>query len=290
MILAIMIIITITLPVIAQDDSSFSHTINYKIGGLISIDRQIGHDCSTGAVKKQTVRGYAEMTKHESVRIAKGIMKIDEQSDWSVPANALSGLTVTTTIKLCSRPMSAASQVYAFDTDNILKEGDIINPYHPLVVDGTISVSGLTSQLWATALSTIPGHTGSYYADFVAAYGPGPYEVMYGMEDQYGNIYFPDKDFIWEYDPAVAYFDRDHKTRGYKRGKYYVGNYFNIEQYAYTSNGSLKRFISMSSPFEDTILVEDLEVIGMAAVREAFSMHNLKGGPKAITLTWYELF
>ena len=95
---------------------------------------------------------------------------------------------------------------------------------------------------------------------------------------------------MWEYRDGVSYLDRDHKIRGYKRGDYYVGNYFNIEQYAHTSNGFLRRFISLSNPFEPAYLEEYLEVIGMAKVREAFRMHNLKGGPKAVTLAWYELF
>ncbi len=289
-IIVIFALLVLTAPAIAQDDTKFNHTIHYNIGGLITIDREIGQACNTGAVKSTTVRGYGEMTKYENVRIAQNIMSVEEVSDWSVPAGALSGLTVTTTIRLCSRPMTVVAEVYKIDDDTELEVGSVINVYHPLVVDGTIKVARLTDQIWATAVMTNPGHTGSYHADFIAAYGPGPYEKMHGAKDQYGNIIIYDEEYMWEYREGVHHLDRDHKTNGYKRGKYYVGNYFNIEQFAATSDGFLKRYISMSSPFENTLLEETLEVIGRASVREAFKMHNLKGGPKAITLAWYELF
>lgn len=281
--------------VAAQDDLRFDHTMMYEIGGRISIDREIGQACQTGAVKNTRVRGYGEMTKYENVRIANNIMTVDEVSDWSVPAGAIEGLTVTIVIRLCSRPMTAVAEVYGEDDPNTLIQeslevGDIINVYHPLVVDGTIKVNRLTDQIWATAVSTNPGHSGSYHADFIAAYGPGPYERKYGVEDKYGNIYFPGEEFMWEFDPSVAYFERNHRRLGYKRGDYYVGNYFSIEQYAATTQGSLSRYISISEPFENTFFEEDMSVIGRASVREAFKMNNLTRGPKGITLAWYELF
>lgn len=294
--LSLIILLTLAAGVTAQDDSRFSHTINYEIGGRIAISREIGQACNTGAVKYTNVSGYGEMSKYENIRIAKNIMTVDEVSNWSVPAGAIEGLTVTTTIKLCNRPMTAAAEVYGVDDpatpfyDERLQVGDIINVYDPQVVDGTIKVYNLTDQIWATSVSTSPGNTGSYHSDFVAAYGPGPYEEMYGVEDQYGNIYFPDEEFMWEYDPGVAYFDRNHRTLGYERGKYYVGNYFNIEQYAATSGGALRRYISLSEPFENTYLQEELTVIGSAAVREALKMNNLTRGPRGVTLAWYELF
>ena len=294
-IFSIVVIIIFATHATAQDVKRFDHTMIYDIGGMISIDREIGQLCNTGASKSTMVRGYGEMTKYENIRIAQNIMTIDEVSDWSVPAGAVEGLTVTTTIRLCNRPLTAAAEVYGVDDpltpfDERLQPGDIINVYDPQVVDGTISVYRLTDQIWATSVSTNPGNTGSYHADFVAAYGPGPYEKKYGVEDKFGNIYFPDDDFMWEYDPTVAYFERDHRTLGYKRGDYYVGNYFNIEQYAHTSGGALRRYISISEPFENTFFEEDMSVIGSASVREAFKMNNLTRGPKGVTLAWYELF
>jgi hypothetical protein len=289
------LLIAISAQVTAQDETRFDHTFRYEIGGRISIEREIGQACQTGAVKSTSVQGFGEMQKYENIRIAKNIMQVEEVSDWSVPTSALSGLTVTTTIRLCNRPMTAAKQVYGewvpgalFDTR--LQVGDIINVYDPLVVDGTIQVGALTRQLWATAVSTNPGHSGSYHSDFIAAYGPGPYERMYGYVDQFGFRHFYDEEFMWEYDPNVDYFNRNHKLFGYKRGKYYVGNYFSIEQFASTTEGSMKRFISISNPFENAFLEEEMSVIGSASVREALKLNNLTRGTRGITLAWYELF
>ena len=298
---ALILVVALAAPVIAQaitnlpppllqTDRRFDHTIIFNIGGLISIDRQLGHACTTGAVKNQRVSGYGDMTKSETVRMANNIITVDETSEWSVAANAISGLTVTTTIQLCSRPMSAAAETYEISADNIINEGDIINVYNPYVVSGDIEVYGLTRQLWATRVQTNPGQEGSYHSDFIAAYGPGPYERLYGATDPSGQLFFYDEKFMWEYDENVHYSDRDDKLRGYERGDYYVGNFFSIEQFAYTSGGAMDRLISMSSPFENTLLIEDMSVVGMASVRESFEMHNLKGGPKAVTLVWYELF
>ncbi len=280
-----------TLPTpLLQTDRRFEHTIIYEIGGLISIDRQLGHACTTGAVKQQRVSGYGDMTKSETVRMANNIITVDETSEWSVPANALGGLTVTTTIQLCSRPMSAASDTYEISAGNIINQGDIINVYDPNVVSGDIEVYGLTRQLWATRVQTNPGEEGSYHSDFLAAYGPGPYEKEYGAINPDGILFFYDEKYLWEYKESVHYLDRDDKKYGYKRGAYYVGNFFEIEQFAYTSGGAMSRLISMSSPFENTFFEEDMSVIGMASVRESFEMRNLKGGPKAVTLAWYDLF
>ena len=77
---------------------------------------------------------------------------------------------------------------------------------------------------------------------------------------------------------------------GYERGDYYVGNYFDIEQYALVTGGIMHRYISMSNPFENSLFMEESYVTGRMSVQEVFSNHGLKGGPKAITLAWYELF
>jgi len=284
-------------PVIAQDippvlqnpDTIFDHSIVYDIGGRISINRQLGDELSTGAVKRTTVRGYGEMTKVENVRIAANIIKVDEIADWNVPADAVGGLTVTTTIDLCSRPMATAAHVYDNNGYDI-KEGDVINIYHPLVVSGDLAVNRLTDQLWAIRQVTDQGHSGHYDSDFIAAYGPGPYERKYGIIDQLGNIFYYDEDYMWTYDEGIHPNDRDHRRLGYDRGDYYVGNYFDIEQFASISGGRMHRYISMSNPFENSLLTEEMSVTGSAAVRESFSNHGLIGGPKAVTLAWYELF
>jgi hypothetical protein len=292
----LLLIGVMTLPAFAQtdtalisEDQSFRHTIIYEIGGRISINREIGHACTTGAVKRQNISGYGDMSKIENIRINNNIMKIDEVTNWSTAANSIEGLLVTTTLQLCARPMSAAAENYSSPALLVYKD-DLVPTYHPYVVGETFEVYGLTRQVWATSILTNPGEEGSYHADFIAAYGPGPYERLYGVINPHGDLVKYDEKFMWEYDENVSYFNRDSRTKGYKRGDYYVGNYFNIEQYARTTGGDLKRFFSMSSPFEGTYIEEDLHVVGMAAVRDSFEMHNLARGKKAVTLAWYELF
>lgn len=289
-ILLALFLLSITVPVIAQTDEKFSHTIYYEIGGRIAISRQLGYPRTTGAVKRQTIHGFGDVKKAETVKIAPNIMTVDETLDWTVAAGALGNLSVVTTINLCSRPMSVVAEVYAIDDDSELKVGDVINTYHPLVVDGTIRVSPVSAQVWATALTTNPGFAGGLHQEFFAAYGPGPYEAKFGALDPLNRVFFYDEEYMWEWRAGVHHLDRDHRTRGYERGDYYVGNYFNIEQYAYTTEGTLRRYVSMSNPFENTFVEEELAVEGRASVRDAFAQHNLKGGPKAITLAWYELF
>jgi hypothetical protein len=274
-------ILSAAVPAVARDDNTrrFDYSVVYNIGGLINIDRQFGDPCTTGAVKTQKISGYGDLTKVEDVTIAPHIMTIDDKTDWSTAADAIRKLTVTTTIQLCSRPMSAAERTYKISETETIERDDIIHTYHPLVVDGTIDVYGLTSQIWATEVSTEPGNSGSYHADFIAAYGPGPYEEE-GVVDRFGFLIFYDEKYRW-------WFDEDEKD-GIDRGDYYVGNYFKIDHYAYTSGGELKRLISMSSPFYNTIFVEDLEVVGMAEVKESFNMDNIKPGPKAIRFLWWE--
>ncbi len=284
-------------PVVAEDESSdynphdnrFDHFIQFDIGGRITIDREFGHACTTGAVKTQRIRGFGEMTRMERVRIAGNIIAVDEKTDWKTFDDAVSGLTVTTTIELCHRPMSTLAAVYT-DGDNEFEAGSIIPTYDPRVISGDIEVIAATRQIWAASVSTNPGEEGSYHSNFIAAYGPGPYEEVFGAIDPRGEIFFYDEKYMWEYEQGIPYYDRDHRTRGYERGDYYVGNYFEIDQYAYTSGGEMTRFISMSSPFTETYYEEDMRIIGMAKIRESFEMHNLEGGPKAVTLAWYELF
>ena len=283
LILLIIMFLTMTAPVIAQDDTRIDHSIRYIVDGLISIDRELGHACTTGAVKRQTVRGYGQMTKTENVRIAPHIITVDEVSDLTTAVDAIRNLTVTTNFDLCARPKSTAAFIYTDpDGEYVINAGDVINPYHPLVVSGDIAVIGLTSQLWAASITPDPGQQGTYHSDFIAAYGPGPYEAVFGQIGEFGIATFYDDDFRWWFDP--------NKKDGIGRGDYYVGNYFEIDQYAYTSGGEMTRFISISSPFSGALLIDDMAVVGRAEVRESFEMDNLKPGPKAITLAWHELF
>ena len=278
-IIILFFITVIAAPAVARDRvERFEHSVNYRIGGFINLERSFGDPCTTGAVRNQKISGYGDMTKVEDVKISPYIMSIDEKTDWSTASDAIGKLVVATTVELCARPMSAATRNYAFSPSSVLYEDDIFHTYHDAVIDGRVSVYGLSDQIWVTEISTEPGRSGSYHADFIAAYGPGPYD-KYAFGEGLTDV---------KYDPEKSWWFDSSKEDGIDRGKYYVGNYFNIDQYAYTSGGTLKRYISMSSPFSNTNLYDDLDVIGMAEVKESFNLQNIKRGPEGIQLTWWE--
>jgi hypothetical protein len=93
--------------VLANSNTFFTYSVHYEIGGYIDIDREIGKKCETGAFMTQTIKGYGEITKTETIQIADYIMAVDQEMDWSVPPGAIENLVVTTTIELCARPMTA---------------------------------------------------------------------------------------------------------------------------------------------------------------------------------------
>jgi len=291
--------IAIAGPALANDGSPrIEYTAEYDAKGKIDFERVIGHACSTGAEKTQTIKGYGDFTKSDEVKIYPYVITHKDRTDWSVPEDAVDGLIVTTVIDLCARPMSTADHNYIDDYELVrdldeaaaeevydkygLLEGDIINPYHPLVIDGTIEVSPKTEQVWANQIETIPGHEGAYHSDFIAAYGPGPYTPG------------ADEELSWELDETregyeLWWFD-DTREFGVDYGDRYVGNYFDIEQYAYTTSGEMRRLISISEPFEKRFLEEAFLVTGSVSVEEAFNVEILPPGPDAVPLEWYELF
>ena len=380
-----------TIPFIAEGSTRFSHQAEYRVGGLIRIDKEIGDPCTTGASKTQNIIGYGELTKSENIQIAPHIMSLEDKIDWTTAEDAIRNLSITSTIELCARPLSVAAETfedqifgedayelsrkelslfefmyyayqeelsaeelygfietYDWTEDGIdysskvsfevfeewydavveewtnlghpedvsitkfiewwhvleneqgedpifgildphklvevdipgtgwvtygtdIKEGDVISPYHPLVVAGELAVRSKTTQTWGNYISPNQGEQGAYVSDFIAAYGPGPYDG-----DTYDDIY------TWEYD--------EEKNKAADKGDRYVGNFFDIDSYVYTSGGDARRYISMSSPFSKTLLEETMDVTGMVEVTETFSLDNLEAGPDAITLAWHELF
>ncbi len=357
----ILIFTTTAYPALANSDTFFTYSVIYEIGGYIDIDREIGRKCETGAVLKQTVKGYGDKTKTETIQIADYIMAVDQEMDWSVPPGAIENLVVTSTIELCARPITkvvedtepitAATGIYLhpltvnlvypfiFTADDLepytvlvgidnetrrrillsdllegdliapiqvyeitgyrYEAGDIINPYHPLVVDDEIEVKPLTKQIWAISLSTAPGHEGNYHVDFIAAYGPGPHDIrakefeilsplgigtvtVRPFLDEQVSWSYVDRDYLWWYEGS--------SKSGIRRGDSYVGNYFQIDQYARTTSGEMERLISISEPFSNLFFEEESFVEGSAEVREAFSMDVLEPGPRAVRFDWWAIF
>jgi hypothetical protein len=343
--LLLILLLSGTLPVLANGSTFFTYSVHYEIGGYIDIDREIGKKCETGAFMTQTVKGYGEITKTETIQIADHIIAVDQKMDWSVPPGAIENLVVTTTIELCARPMTAvvydsqpitsATGIYLhpffinlaypfyFDEKDLepfntllgfnaetgrnvmlfdvlpsqviypipvyriedykYRAGDIISPYHPLVIDEKIEVKPLTKQIWETMVLTEPGNMGNYHVDFIAAYGPGPYDERIELGTDPQTTVFTSRDIMWWFE------GRDPSGR-INKGERYVGNYFDIQQYANTTSGEMYRLISISDPIHNLLFEDEFTVIGSAEVREAFSMNIIDGGPKAVRFDWWAIF
>ena len=138
-------------------------------------------------------------------------------------------------------------------------------------------IEGLTDQIWATQVEANPGETGLLNQSFEAAYG-NTYEGQVAdkselSDDGWGFV--ADGDVSDGYRPV--------------RGEDYVGNYFTIEQHAMTTDGTLKRFIDISSPFDGSYIHEDFTVTGQSDVQEAFEMTNIEPG-ESIVVIWHDLF
>ncbi len=139
-------------------------------------------------------------------------------------------------------------------------------------------IEGLTDQIWAVQVNANPRESGSLRQDFEAAYGP------YGglIADSDGSVPSGEED-KWFFQP-----DQDGKWQT-TIGKDYVGNYFHMDQVAYTSDGTIKRYISISSPWSHAFLEEDMSVVGRAEISDAFVIQNLAPGAE-IKIDWRSLF
>jgi len=144
-------------------------------------------------------------------------------------------------------------------------------------------VEGLTDQIWAVQVEAKPGESGMLTQNFEAAYGPFGGRINDPEGNVPGNVDGRSGDDFWFFQP-----DEDGVV-GVTTGDDYVGNYFNIDQTAGTTDGITRRYISISSPWSHAYLYEDMEVVGMSEIVESFVMDNVLPGEAAVP-DWWELF
>ena len=139
-------------------------------------------------------------------------------------------------------------------------------------------IKGLTDQIWAVQVEARPGESGRLVQDFEAAYGP------YGgvIEDPDGSVPSGGKD-KWFFQP-----DQDGKWKP-TVGEDYVGNYFHMDQMAYTSDGTIRRYMSISSPWSHAFLKEDMSIEGRAEIADSFTMDNIAPGAEFFS-DWWSMF
>jgi hypothetical protein len=339
--LAVVFVLAIAAPAFAQ---SMTWSTTYDMDGSITLEKQLGHFCNTGAEMKQTIDGEGEMTKvMDSTQVA-GKLTVSDQNDWVTAQDALRNLTVTSVIHLCAPPKHVLGEIDVEEILDLIDEGRYLRDDEiallqaladahegmtipvPLLyealqgysralvfaflgIDMADYIDPLTQQIWAAQVEAFPGWSGNLHQDFEAANGPWAYAHGYLLGDQDDAWWFvnADGDDIWgniidgfiggpvidqpEINGSMnGIFDIDEFIiDGVEVGDDYVGNYFNIEQMARTSQGTVKRFIDISSPWSHALAYEDMSVTGFAEISDAFAMGNLEPGEE-VTPEWWELF
>ncbi len=230
-----------------------SHDADYNMDGRIEMQKQAGHEYETGARMRQEISGQGDMSKQSTISMEEGYLQVEDDQDWLTAEDALRNLTVTTSIRL----FTPAKYVYGTEEAVVWWE-DVYEALSPVYYEGdgdpdfsarrrSHRWDALTSQTWAVQVSANPGEAGQLSSDFEAAYGPGAAEA--GADT-------------------------------------FVGDYFEIDQVAVTSDGTLRRYIDISSARRHAYLFEDIRVDGASTVSEIFSLINITG----TGLNWYDLF
>ncbi|MDW7730714.1 MAG: hypothetical protein SCJ94_12065 [Bacillota bacterium] len=277
--LAMVFLMTLAVPAFAQ---SLSLTTTYDMEGTINLQKQAGHLCNTGAEVKQTIVGNGTMQKAQTINMIEGRIMMEDDNNWVAGATPL---TVTTVWELCAPPK------YVYD-DSADYADDLAVPLSSLFPIGNgdsqpkvatvADTRALTSQIWAVQVQADPGFSGSLYQNAVAANGPF-YDAADEVLDSNADLEWIDsggRDFSdhWRWNDGKMVVGSD-----------YIGSYFDIEQHARTSQGTLRRYIDISSPFNHGYLMENMSVVGKSDVQETFAMQNLPAGSDIVG-DWWNLF
>ena len=300
---------------------AMTHDATYEWDGTADMERQVGHLCNTGAEQKVAISGDGTMERVSTATMSKGILTVDEASDFVTAEDAAENLSVTSVIELCAPPKTeytTTEYVYGDEVDwqdrvvdaGVVDTRDLFDGVDTSTLEDQLLAAAvtpaeraeilamtdeelkvaardweqytvteldeLTQQLWAVQVEANPGYSGNVHQEFEAAYG----DTYAGTVDEAAELTADQ----WGFTPAA-------NDDGYApvRGTDYVGNFFNIDQMARTSDGELKRFIDISEPFDGAYLMEDFEVTGEVDIEEAFNMTNVAPGEE-VEVIWYDLF
>ena len=262
--------------------------------GSISFSQQAGHFCNTGAEMQQRISGQGSLVKSKDVYMEEGIIVVSDNNDWVTAPDAIRNLSVTTAIKLCApakhekrdedipngqNGQSTTRPWYTADLSDIYEEGGTI-------VDASAdnNLRAVSEQIWAVQVVADPGYSGQIDMAFEAA-NSNWIELEAESKSDLESPYYPYRSAWFE---SAGFADWPGYTVQ-KQGPWFVGSYFNIEQYSRTSQGTHRRYIDISSPWSHAYLSETMTVTGMSEVWEAFSMDNLTAGDE-VGVLWWKLF
>ena len=287
--LALIFIMAIAAPAFAQ---TIVHVENYNVDGTIWMNKQVGHYCNTGAEQKQTIRGEGTLKKSMDSRMVKGKLTVVDTNDFVTAPNAVANLTIVSVIRLCTPPKytytAPALAAWTDPITSIVHPNSIYHPTNGFTIDD--DWDPVSEQVWAAYVSANPGFSGNLHQDYVAAYGPWwAGDGIFATDADWFQALIPgivnvnmNDNWRWELDEDNVVF----ASRGVK----YVGDYFNMKQLARTSDGEVKRYIDISSPWSHGYLYEDFEARGFVEIEESFSMMNLPEGVQVRGKWWEDLF
>ena len=288
--LALALVLALAVPALA---SYINFTTSYEMDGVIDLKKQAGHFCNTGAEVKQTIKGSGHLTKDQTIEMSPGIISMTDVNDGVAGATTLA---ITTVWHLCAPPkytyedadghtavVSPLAMYRELDQPRVWLGGgpdplvaDSENYWDAATYDDWEAVS---NQIWAVQVIADPGFSINIHQDGEAAHGPYEgYGTLAGRFD-------PEKDKLADLENRWMW---DNKWNPVV-GPDFVGSYFNMDQMARTSQGVLKRYIDISSPFNHGYLMEDMSVTGKSEITEAFRLTNLPKGSDIIGL-WWDLF
>jgi len=287
--LALIFMLALAAPALAM-----FHSATVTMDGTIDFKSQAGHKCNTGAEFKQVIAGSGTLDKAMTVLMKPGIITVNDRNDWVAGATPL---TVTSVWELCTPPK------YTYDgTDEAGQEitapvsVESIYGVDSIPASFTATLSGvtpemladrygweaLTGQIWAVQVQANPGFSGYLSQKGEAAYGPF-WTGDHAAEASWNRVHVPNRVLVnesdtwrWEGGDAVS-------------GADYVGDYFTMEQHARTSQGTLRRYIDLSSPWTHAYVHEDMSVVGKSDIKDAIEMNNLPAGAD-VPKDWWRLF
>ncbi len=293
--LAVALVLAFAAPVLAQ---SITHSATYEMDGTITMKKQMGHLCNTGAEIKQTIAGNGVMSKVQTVSMIPGRITMDDANDYVAGATSL---TVTTVWELCTPPKyiyddgtyegivhpaylypmaggaTSTPRIWAGVPNGALAEGVWNGGYNVSEIVDFNEFEAVSDQIWAVQVAADPGFSGNLSQSGVAAYGRFDGTDYFNIDDDtFDDV--ADDSWGWENDDWGVVIGAD-----------FVGDYFTMNQNARTSQGTLKRYISVSSPWSHGYLMEDMSVVGKSDITEAFALANLPAGADIPGL-WYDLF
>jgi hypothetical protein len=166
----------------------------------------------------------------------------------------------------------------------------IIVAYENNVTYYVTDFSALSEQVWAVGLETEPGGQGQLGQKIEAAYGSYMSPTAGGSgagseQSEFNDGWW----FVNRQGLPLSGLLRAGDDVIVKSGRKFVGDYFTLKQFASTTGGLSKRYISISSPWSLGFVHEDARVAGKSVIRDTFMMINIEPG-RVNSFDWLELF